>query len=149
MSARRLSQAAIGQMKFLVDANVLSEATKPRPSNAVLKWIAQHETELAVNPIILGELEYGILLLPSGKRRERLVRWFGSGVKYLPLIELDAGTGREWARLLAELKGKGRAMPVKDSLLAATARQHRLTVATRNSSDFLHAGVKVVNPFES
>jgi hypothetical protein len=135
-------------MKFLVDANVLSEATKPRPNDAVLEWLSRHETELAVNPIILGELEYGILLLPSSKKRERLRQWFAAGVKHLPVLDLDAGTGRVWATLLAALKRKGRAMPVKDSLVAATARQHRLTVATRNTSDFAHAGVKVVNPFE-
>jgi hypothetical protein len=58
-------------VKFLVDANILSEATQPRPDEAALAWLSRHETELAVNPIILGELEYGILLLPAGKKRER------------------------------------------------------------------------------
>lgn len=135
-------------MTFLVDANVLSEATRPRPDESVVAWLARNETELAVNPIILGELQYGILLLPSGKKRERLMKWFAAGIKHLPVIDLDAGTGKVWAALLAELKRKGRAMPIKDSLVAATARQHRLTVATRNTTDFAHAGVKVVNPFE-
>ena len=82
------------------------------------------------------------------ERRQRLRRWFADGVKHLPVLDLDAGTGRVWGTLLAELKRKGRAMPVKDSLVAATARQYRLTVATRNIGDFAHAGVKVVNPFE-
>jgi predicted nucleic acid-binding protein len=49
-------------MKFLVDASVLSEATEPQPDEAALAWLGRHETEPAVNPIILGELEYGILL---------------------------------------------------------------------------------------
>jgi predicted nucleic acid-binding protein len=135
-------------MTFLVDAIVLSEATRPRPDGSVLAWLSLNEAELAVTPIILGELQYGILLLPPGRRRERLLEWFAAGVEHLPVIDLDAETGRVWATLLAELKRKGRAMPVKDSLIAATARQHRLTVATRNTSDFAHAGVKVVNPFE-
>jgi toxin FitB len=55
-------------MKFLVDANVLSEATKPRPNPNLIAWLAAHETELAINPIILGELRFGILLLPKSKR---------------------------------------------------------------------------------
>ena len=135
-------------MTFLVDANVLSEATKPHPAEAVLAWLSLHETELAVTSIILGELQYGILLLPSGKKRQRLMRWFAAGVTRLPVIDLDAETGTVWATLLAELKRKGRALPVKDSLVAATARQHRLTVSTRNTSDFAHAGVRVVNPFQ-
>jgi predicted nucleic acid-binding protein len=134
-------------MTFLVDANVLSEATRPRPDEAVLAWLGLNEAALAVTPIILGELQYGILLLAPGKKRDRLLDWFGTGVRHLPVIDLDAETGRVWPMLLAELKRKGRSMPVKDSLVAATARQHRLTVATRNTSDFAHAGVEVVNPF--
>ena len=53
-------------MKFLVDANVLSEATKPNPNPKVVGWLAAHETQLAINPIVLGELRFGILLLPKG-----------------------------------------------------------------------------------
>ena len=109
-------------MTFLVDANVLSEATKPRPDQAVIAWLSENEAELAVNPIILGELQYGILLLPASKKRERLLKWFAAGVEHLPVLDVDAGTGSTWAQLLAELRRKGRAMPVKDSLLAATAR---------------------------
>ena len=133
-------------MNFLVDANVLSEATKPQPVPAVIEWISRNETRLVVTPIVLGELQYGILLLPAGKKRERLVEWFRAGIKYLAVLDLDAGTATEWAQLLAELKRKGRAMPIKDSLVAASTRQHKLSVATRNANDFAQAGVKVINP---
>ena len=134
-------------MKFLVDANVLSEPTKPEPVRRVVNWLRKHETDLAVSPIILGEFEYGILLLPAGRRRTRLGEWFAGGIKQLNVVELDAQTASIWAKLLADLKRKGRVMPIKDSLIAATARQHRLTVATRNVGDYRHAGVSVVNPF--
>jgi len=56
-------------------------------------------------------------------------------------------TGRAWARLLAGLKKNGLAMPVKDSLIAATALAHNLIVATRNVVGFRHAGVCLENPF--
>ena len=135
-------------VNFLVDANVLSEATKPQPAVTVVDWLREHERRLVVNPIILGELEYGILLLPAGRRRTRLQKWFAEGVKRLRVLDLDVDTARVWAGLLAELKRKGRAMPIKDSLIAATARQYRLTVATRNVNDYRHAGVALVNPFE-
>ena len=135
-------------MKYLIDANVLSEVTKPQPNQAVVDWLGRNETVIAVNPIILGELQYGILLLPSGKKRERLLKWFAAGIKHLPVIELDADTAAIWAALLANLRRKGRSMPIKDSLVAATASQHRLIVATRNTADFAHANVKVVNPFD-
>ena len=134
-------------MTYLVDANVLSERTKPEPAESVAAWLALHQRRLVVNPIILAELEYGILLLPAGRRRTRLEKWFSAGVTTLPVLDLDAGTAKVWAELLAELKRKGRAMPIKDSLIAATARQHRLTVATRNVNDYRYAGVAIVNPF--
>ena len=63
-------------MRFLVDANILSEPTKHAPAAAVVGWLRANERDLAVNPIILGELEYGILLLPEGRRRARLEQWF-------------------------------------------------------------------------
>jgi toxin FitB len=87
------------------------------------------------------------LLLPSGKKRARLQAWFAAGIAHLPVLDLDSGTAMEWAILLTELKRRGRAMPIKDSLVAATARQHKLAVATRNVTDFAHAGVRIVNPF--
>ncbi len=135
-------------MKYLVDADVLSEATKPAPSQQVLDWLRKHDRHLAVNPIILGELEYGILLLPAGRRRKNLLDWFEGGIGQLNVIEIDTATAAAWAKLLADLKRKGRAMPIKDSLIAATARQHRLTVATGNAVDFRYAGVSIVNPFK-
>ena len=135
-------------MKYLVDANVLCEAVKPRPATAVLAWLSDHESEIVVNPIVLGELRYGILLLPAGKRRTRLQQWFTKGVAALHVLDLTAVTAIHWATLLAELKAKGRAMPVKDSLIAASARQHGLTIATRNVVDFRYAGAPIENPFE-
>ncbi len=134
-------------MKYLVDADVLSEATKPEPDERVVAWLRRHERDLAVNPIVLGELEYGILLLPAGRRRARLEQWFATGIGRLRVLDFDTATAAAWARLLARLKKKGRPMPIKDSLIAATALARKLTVATRNATDFKHAGVAVENPF--
>ncbi len=136
-------------MKFLVDANVLSEATKAAPNESCVAWLRTHERHMAVDPVILGEVRYGILLLPKGKRRIRLERWFEAGVQRLHCVPWDAETGLRWAELLAALRRAGRAMPIKDSLIAATALAHGLTVATRNRADFVRAGVTVVDPFES
>ena len=100
-------------MKYLVDANVLSEPTKPAPDPRVVNWLLAKERELAVNPIILGELEYGILLLPAGRRRNRLELWFSAGVQRLRILDFDAATASEWARLLARLKKKVMPCPSK------------------------------------
>ena len=134
-------------MKFLVDANVLSEPTKAVPEPNVVEWLRQHERDLAIDPIILGEVRFGILLLPRGKKRSRLERWFDAGVRKLYCLPWEAESGLRWAELLASLRASGRAMPIKDSLIAVTALVHGLTIVTRNRADFEKAGVKVVNPF--
>lgn len=134
-------------MTYVVDANVLSEATKPAPDSRVVNWLRQNERELVIDPVILGEIRFGILLLPAGRRRRRLERWFNEGVAGVVCLPWDAATGLRWARLLARLRASGQSMPVKDSLIAATALTHGLTVATRNVRGFRKAGVKVVDPF--
>jgi predicted nucleic acid-binding protein len=134
-------------MTVLVDANVLSEATKPEPDPRVLEWLARHERDLAVDPVILGEIRFGILLMPAGKRRERLERWFQEGVERIHCLGWEAAMGLRWAQLLAELRTSGRSMPIKDSLIATTALVHGLPIATRNRRDFEKAGVEVIDPF--
>ena len=129
-------------MTYLVDANVLSEPTKPVPDPRVVAWLRTHERDIAVDPIVLGELRFGILLLPKGKKRAALERWFDGGVQRLHCVPWEAGTGLRWAQLLARLRATGRAMPIKDSLIAATALTHGLIVATRNRSDFEKAAVR-------
>lgn len=134
-------------MTYLVDANVLSEPTKAVPHVRVIEWLRHNERELAVDPIILGELRFGILLLPKGRRRAGLERWFDAGVQRLHCLSWEAETGLRWAELLARLRASGRAMPIKDSLIAATALVHGLVVATRNRTDFEKAGVNIIDPF--
>jgi hypothetical protein len=134
-------------MRYLVDANVISEATKPQPDGRVVSWLRHHEAELLLDPVVLGEIRLGILLLPRGKRRRLLETWFDQRVGTMLCLAWEATTALRWAELLATLRGKGLAMPLKDSMIAATALTHGLTVATRNVGDFKKAGVPVVNPF--
>ena len=134
-------------MKYLVDANVLSEPTKPSPNPLVLDWLRAHEPDIAVDPVILGELRFGILILPRGKKQIALERWFNAGVGRLHCLPWDADTGLKWAELLARLRKTGTAMPIKDSFIAATAIVYGLAVVTRNRIDFANAGVRVIDPF--
>ena len=134
-------------MKYLVDASVLSEATTPEPDKRVVAWLRRHEREIAVDPIILGEVRFGILLLPKGRRREKLQRWFDEGVQRVTCVPFDAPAGLRWAQLLATLRASGHAMPVKDSLIAATALANDFVMVTRNRADFERAGVTIVDPF--
>jgi predicted nucleic acid-binding protein len=81
-------------------------------------------------------------------KRKALQQWFEEGLQRLRVLDLDSGTASVWAALLIRLKKKGQAMPVKDSLIAASALQHQLTIVTRNIGDFRNVGVPLMNPFD-
>jgi predicted nucleic acid-binding protein len=134
-------------VKYLVDANVLSEPTKATPDPRVVAWLREHQQDIAVDPVILGELRFGIIILPKGRKRVTLERWFDAGVRRLHCLPWDADTGLKWAELLARLRTTGKVMPIKDSLIAATAAVHGLTVVTRNRADFANARVPILDPF--
>jgi predicted nucleic acid-binding protein len=134
-------------MTYLVDANVLSEPTRPAPAARVVAWLRAHEGDFVVDSIVLGEICLGILALPSGRRRGRLEHWFGEVSRTIECLPWDVAVSRRWAHLVVGLRRKGRVMPLLDAMIAATALEHGLTVATRNVGDFQNAGVSVVNPF--
>jgi len=134
-------------MTYLVDANVLSEPTKPAPSSKVIDWLNANERNLVADSIILGELCIGILALPPGRKRRQLEQWFDALIQTIECLPWDATISRRWATLVVDLKQKGEAMPLLDGMIAATALQHDLTIATRNTRDFKKAGLKVFDPF--
>lgn len=94
-------------MKYLVEANILSEATKLTPDVRVVEWLRANERELAVDPVILGELRFGILILPVGRKRTMLEHWFDAGAGGLQCLSWDADGGLKWAELLARLRKSG------------------------------------------
>ncbi len=83
----------------------------------------------AVDPVIVGELRFGILILPVGRRRAALENWFDGGVGRLRCLPWEAETGLKWAELQVSLRTAGKAMPIQDSLIAATAVVQNLAVA--------------------
>jgi toxin FitB len=134
-------------MAYLVDANVLSEATKPRPNEEVVAWLKGNESDFFVDPVILGELAFGILQLPQGRKRAELEIWFQALTDRIECLTWDAVVSRRWARLIVELRRKGKSLPILDGMIAATALVHDLTLATHNTRDFKKAGVHVFDPF--
>ena len=134
-------------MTCLVDANVLCEATRPSPDLRVIEWLKRNERELVVDPAILGEIRFGILLLPPGRRRRELENWFDEIARHIVCVSWDVETGLRWAELLAHLRSLGKPMPIKDSLIAATALTHGLQLATHNRRNFEACGVELVDPF--
>ena len=135
-------------MIYLVDANVLSEPTKQAADSRVVTWLNANESNLVVDSIIIGELRIGILALPRGRKRDRLEQWYSTVLETIDCISWDATISQRWATLVVELKRKGETIPLLDGMIAATALQHGLTLATRNTRDFQKTGVKTLNPFE-
>jgi len=134
-------------MRYLVDANVLSEPTKIQPSDKVIDWLARNESDVAVDTIILGELCIGILALPRGRKRAKLEEWFAVLARTIHCLPWDLAVSRYWAELVVALKRKGEVMPLLDGMIAATALAHGLTVVTRNVRDFAKTGAAVLDPF--
>jgi toxin FitB len=137
-------------MSFLLDTNAVSEWVKPRPDPGLIGWMeAVDEDRIFLSVISLAELTYGVERLPAGKRRKRLEDWLQHE---LPLrfegriLAIDAEVAEAWGRTVSRSEAAGRPMNAVDAFLAAIAEVHRLTLVTRNVSDFplLKA---VVNPW--
>jgi len=136
-------------MKFLVDTNVLSEPTKPQPNVCVENWIADHEADFYTSSLVVAELLNGLEKLADSERKRRLAQQIERLVDKLSgrILSFNLRVAREWVRLQAELRARGFPMPWEDSIIAATARHHGLTLATHNTGEFAHADVRLYDPF--
>jgi predicted nucleic acid-binding protein len=136
-------------MSYLVDANVLSEATRRQPDAKVLTWLERHDAELHISTLTLAEIVKGIHLLANGKKRRELEAWFEELVASFAgrVLPVDEAVARAWGAFYAKYQRRGRLLSSFDSLLAATALVHGLTLATRNADDFPD-DVPVINPWQ-
>ena len=132
---------------YLLDTNVVSELRRPRPSGAVLDWIADVPAELLfVSAVTVGEIQAGIEITREQDlpKAEELEVWLDKVQASYAVLPMDATTFREWARLMHRKSDT----ITEDAMIAATAIVHRLTVATRNVRDFAQLGVELQNPFK-
>lgn len=138
-------------MSYLLDTNVISEHTRPRPNANVVAWLRTLPIEEQFLSVLsVGEIRNGIERLDDERKRERLRLWLERGLHDLfsdRLLAITARIADRWGRLRAQV---GRSVPTVDSLLAATALQHDLRLVTRNERDFLaYPGLVVVNPWKT
>jgi toxin FitB len=137
-------------VKRLLDTNVISEAMRPRPSTAFLKWIDQQRLdELAISDVTLAELHYGVAHTLDREPRRRFQSWLASVAerfrgRTLP-VTVDILT--DWLDLGQQLRALGKPQSAPDLLIAATARVHGLTLVTRNVRDFADTGIVVYDPW--
>ena len=137
-------------MAYLLDTNVVSEQTKPQPNIGVLDWLENHlvsETYLSV--VTLGEIEQGILLLGNTKRARAYRVWLENLDQEFDgrILDVSRLVQKNWAELTCLAIQKGKSVGYADSLIAATALTHNLTVVTRNTSDFQNVMKKLFNPW--
>jgi predicted nucleic acid-binding protein len=125
-------------MSYLVDANVLSEATRESPDAKVLAWIEANEADLFLSAITVGELQRGVALYAKSRKRAVLEKWLGEllGAFEGRILPVDQQVALAWGEYYAAQQLKGRKPPALNSMVAATARVHGLTVASRNLDDF-------------
>lgn len=136
-------------MSYLIDTNALSELKKRQPHPAVERWFAARPAaSLYLSVLTLGELRKGIEIMPAGARRTGFLDWLENDIpQYFDgrILPVDRRIAERWGQLCATA---GRPLPAIDSLLAATALEHDLTLVTRNLTDFDLPGIRILNPWQ-
>ena len=139
--------------RYLVDTNVISNVTKPIPSEALVAWMAERaDADLFISSLTLAEIWRGVLEKPTGKKRRDLESWFtgAEGPQALfagRVLPFDERAALIWARLMAEGTATGRPRSALDMIIAAVAEANDCVVVTDNEKDF--AGLKIVNPLRA
>jgi predicted nucleic acid-binding protein len=131
---------------YLLDTNVVSELRKQRPHGGVVAWLQSiDDAQLYLSAVTLGEIQAGIELTREQDpgKAEEIETWLELVAGAYNVLPMDAATFRAWARLMHRKSDT----LYEDAMIAATAKVHGLTVATRNVSDFNALGLEVFNPF--
>lgn len=135
---------------YVLDTDVVSESTKPRPDVRVERWLAGLDEDRAfLSVATLAELRFGVERMPRGRRRERIAAWLERDLADRSagrLLGVDPPVADAWGVVMARGRGAGVTVGVMDALLAATARAHGLTLATRNVRHFAALGVALLDP---
>ncbi len=134
---------------FLLDTNVISELVKPVPNRTVVKFLSTLDYAW-FSIITLHELNYGLRLLPEGKRRSELEKKLQQLLSEYSdrVISIDQFEANQAAIIRVQAKQQGRIIHLADALIAGTAKVHDLSVVTRNIEDFSGIDVEVFNPWD-
>jgi predicted nucleic acid-binding protein len=137
---------------YLLDTNVISEWTKPRPDRGVVAWLElADESSLYLSVVAFAEIRLGIELLPEGRKRDQLTRWLENELAQRfegRVIQIDQPIATAWSRIVARGRTQGAAPPILDAFLVATAMVHGMTLVTRNVRDVQRFGVAVLDPWQ-
>ena len=136
-------------MKYLLDTNIISELGKPEPEKSVVDFVSLLPVAW-LSTITLHELEYGIALIPEGRKKQNIDKAISGLVSFYGdyIISVGEPEAHQAALMRASRELDGRTLHLADSLIAGTAKVHNLAVVTRNVKDFVDLDIEVVNPFK-
>jgi predicted nucleic acid-binding protein len=136
---------------IVLDTNVLSAMMRPTPHEQVVAWLdKQARTSMWITSVTIFEIQFGLQILPVGKRRSLLTKTFEAvltddiGGRVAPF---DTTAAEHSAELMASRHKKGRPVELRDTMIAGIALACHATLATRNVSLFEDLSVPVVNPW--
>jgi predicted nucleic acid-binding protein len=139
-------------MPYLLDTNVVSEAIKSRPALRVVTWLAaQPSITVYLSVLTLGEIEQGIVRAPDPRRAARLTQWLQDELEPRfqgRILSVDVHVMKTWGRITGQALPRGQPVSYMDSLLAATAIVHGLTLVTRNVKDVATFPIQTLNPWD-
>jgi len=139
--------------RYLLDTNIISNLTKPAPSDALVAWMAERaDEEMFIASLTVAEIRRGVLEKPAGRKRRELESWFAGpeGPQALfagRILPFDETAALIWARLMAEGSARGRPRSALDMIIAAVAEANECVVVTDNEKDF--AALKIINPLRT
>jgi len=138
-------------VNYLLDTCVISELMRPRPNERVVAWLRAQESEtLYLSFLTIGELKKGIAKRGNDARAKRLEKWLVGEIfnaYHDRMIPIAKDESLLWGMICGASERVGRKRPVADSLIAATALAHNMTLVTRNVDDIAGMGVSIFNPF--
>ncbi|WP_432262116.1 type II toxin-antitoxin system VapC family toxin [Cupriavidus sp. TMH.W2] len=135
---------------IVLDTNVIFEAMKPEPAEAVRNWLNDQAAEtLYLSSVTLAELLFGIGPLPEGRRKAMLAAALDGLVSLFDgrILPFDSDAARHYAELANHARNRGRGFPTPDGYIAAIASANGMMVATRDVAPFEAAGLQVFNPW--
>jgi toxin FitB len=136
---------------LILDTNVVSEVLRSKPDETVVTWFeSQPRHQLFTTAVTQAEIYYGINLLPKGTRRQKLLAVaqliFEEDLENR-VLPFSGEAASHYAELAAARRSLGRPISQFDAMIAAVARLHGGDLVTRNTADFDHCGINVVNPW--